>query len=402
MVDVACLFQQFLLPSEVVDHLQSEARPPVVRIADNVLDDVALADGTGPPAEAIVLAYPLDMAYRPDTDGELADEFPVGEKKRESLLHAVLQSVVASKHPLGPFHPVLEVHETGNRPHVGREQPRLVGQVVLEPDLAELLGKRLELRVVPVCMFHAVAQRVADVEVVRYPRVLESARKVMGAVRYSVLGRMSNAPADAAQFIIHVTTLEAFSHLHAEHNDVPVTQRTVCLVRIEAERQEKLLLVDHDALVYNHTILARQWCVLLINGEAELENPVANGVVAWSLAERLAKDILENPEDGDNGPEATPCPHIYQDTQHDQLNRESMSGNRVERNLRCSLNIVIFGTSFFEVLLQPPDFCLAGFYLGLELGVLFSEPFPVYRVGTPKPHLYSPIDVFYLLNTGYI
>lgn len=251
MVDVACLFQQFLLPSEEVDHLQSEARPPVVRIADNVLDDVALSDGTGPPAEAIVLAYPLDMAYRPDTDGELADEFPVGEQKRESLLHAVLQSVVASKHPLGPFHPVLEVYETGNRPHVGREQPRLVGQVVLEPDLAELLGKRLELRIVPVCMFHAVAQRVADVEVVRYPRVLEAARKVMGAVRYSVIGRMSNAPADAAQLIIHVTTLEAFAHLHAEHNDVPVAQGAVCLVRIEAgvRRSFSLLIMMLSSII---------------------------------------------------------------------------------------------------------------------------------------------------------
>lgn len=182
-------------------------------------------------------------------------------------------------------------------------------------------------------------------------------------------------PADAARFIIHITTLEAFAHLHAKHNNVPVAQRTVCLVRIESERQEKLLLFDYDALVYNHTKFARQWCVLLINGEAELENPVANDVEAWSLSERLAKDIFENPKDGDNGSEATPCPYIYQDIQHDQLNREPMSGNRVERNLRCSSDIVIFGTSFFEVLLHPPDFSLVGFFMGLEPSFLYSEPF---------------------------
>ena len=123
-------------------------------------------------------------------------------------------------------------------------------------------------------------------------------------------------------------------------------QGTFCLILIEPQHQKEPLSVDHDALVQYHAILAGKLRVLLINGETAFEDPVPDRAVAWGFSERITKDFIEDAEDGHDGTQAAPGPDVHQHAQHDQLNRESMSWNRFEINLRCSSLSVIVGSSY--------------------------------------------------------
>ena len=175
----------------------------------------------------------------------------------------------------------------------------------------------------------------------------ETAHEVVGSVRDSVFRCSPGFLTNEIQSVPHLTPLETFADLHVENPHVLVAQGAVDAFRIEAQYQQKLLLVDHDTLVDDDTVLAGHRNVLLVNGQAELEHPVTHGGVTWRLAELFSKDIPECVDYLDDCAQTTVGSGIRQHAQHNHLNRVSMSWNRVERNLRCSSLSAIVGTSFF-------------------------------------------------------
>lgn len=109
-------------------------------------------------------------------------EVVVGKNEGIRFLHAILQGVVAGKQLFGSVYPPPQIHEPRHCPHVGRKQPCLVCQMILKPYLSEFFGKSHELSIFSVDVFHAVTQRVADVQMMTDAGILKAPNKVMGSV----------------------------------------------------------------------------------------------------------------------------------------------------------------------------------------------------------------------------
>lgn len=143
-----------------------------------------------------------------------------------------------------------------------------------------LFGATLAFRILPVDMFHAVAQCVADVKMVRQSRVLESAHQIMGSIGDPVFCRTSGFLAGLINRILDISSFEAFSDVHAQHGDISMTQGLVLMLGGNTQYKKKFFLVDHDALINDVGILATLGCILLIDRQPEFVNPVDYGIVA--------------------------------------------------------------------------------------------------------------------------
>lgn len=136
---------------------------------------------------------------------------------------------------------------------------------------------------------------------------------------------------------------------HVQHRDILMPYGMVGEFGRYAKKKEELLLVDENALVYDHGNLPPRRCfsILLIHGQAQFLHPVLHGIVARQLAALITENLTEDIQYLDHGPQAAVGTDIDKDTQLYDQERISMSGNRIEINASCSFVKVILCTSFF-------------------------------------------------------